>query len=288
MSEKWRPLSSRRAPEKSDALFDGVPPHLAWSLQDWVRSFFPKAWEFQGDYDATRALLMDIEVALQISIGREGGHEPDVARAFVNALPENERVFLDLIDFLLTRRPGTDKIQRLERVLDEGGSLWTTALAPDRSRWELQERVDETTQAVVAAATSAPDNPSAHLSMAWSGAFGRKPSAASAYDEAVKALEAAFQPIVSPKHATATLGTMIRDIDSKPEKFATSLEGKGSGSDGVLAVRASLNVIWQTAVRHGSGLPEAPTSVSITQARDAVVMAASLVQLVRQGGFRLA
>ena len=289
MSKQYIPLSARRDPQTVESyvsLFTGVPPHLVSSLMAWTEAFFQVS---NDRFNAqTKDRLHSVERTLRLTI-KDGGSLRSTVQHFLTEIRDDESRFLDVIDFLLSKRvAAADQLRGLVDILEQGGSIWRIGFDREANRQELQERVDETMQAVVAAVTSVAGNPSTHLSKAWSEAFGRDPNAGAAYDEAVKSLEAAFQPVVSPKNPTATLGTILKDIENKPEKFATRLEGKGDAPDGVLAVHGSLNVIWQTAVRHGSGLPGAPTSVSIEQARDAVVSAASLVQLVRQGGFRLA
>lgn len=231
---------------------------------------------------------MDIEVHVEIVVQRKSGDMRAIVQAFVRDLAGDEDAFLNVVDFLLSRLKDRDEIQRLTRVLDEAGSVWTPGLSGDHRYWELQERVEDALQATYTSAASARDNASTHLSRAWSEAFRRDPNASAAYDEAVKALEAAFQPIVLPSDATATLGKVVSAVNDKPVKFATALDGKGDGPEGVLAVVSSLNLIWRTQVRHGSGTEGAPTTVTIEQARDAVGLAASLIQMVRQGGFRLA
>jgi len=284
----WIPLSLRRdsaAAEQYAALFDGVPDHLRWSLQDWVTSCFPSGYRTQGDSDAAERLLRAIELNVRVSVPHTAGMPEDWVREFVQQLGDDETTLLNVVDYLLSKSPRVWAARELlADTLEEGGSLWVPKMVDDR--WELQERVGAEMESVLSKAVAPGDNASTHLAKAWSECFGRSPNAGAAYDDAVKSLEAAFQPIVSPKDMKATLGTIIRDIEQKPEKFGSSLEGKASGPEGVSAVSAMLKVIWQTQVRHGSGAKGAPTGVSIQQARDAVVVAASLVQLVRQSGFK--
>ena len=51
--------------------------------------------------------------------------------------------------------------------------------------------------------------PAQHLRDAWQKAWGRSPDASAAYTNAVRAVEAAYAPIVSPKNGQATLGSII-------------------------------------------------------------------------------
>ena len=215
----------------------------------WTEAFFQVRRGYPNE--ATKDQLRSLERTLHLTIKDLGSLRATVQH-FLTEIRDDESRFLDVVDFFLaTKVASTDQVRQLSDILEQGGSVWRIGIDREADRLELQERVNETLQAVVAAATSVAGNPSTHLNKAWSAAFGRAPHAAAAYDEAVKALEAAFQPVVSPESQKATLGTILKDIENKPEKFATRLEGKGDAPDGVLAVRGSLNVIWQTAVRHG-------------------------------------
>lgn len=118
-------------------------------------------------------------------------------------------------------------------------------------------------------------SPGEHLATAWSLAYGRTPDPVKAYSEAIKAVEAAGTPVISPKNHKATLGTLIRDVGATPQKWNFAIaRPKG---DSVEDVRQLMSLLWdgQTS-RHGgiaSTPPETPEA-----ARAAVHIAATLVQ----------
>ena len=114
---------------------------------------------------------------------------------------------------------------------------------------------------------------------------GRNPDASGAYREAVRAVEAAYAPIVSPKNERATLGTIIADIRNKPSKFSVRL--KADEADGnVDRLVSTLELLWKSEFdRHGSPDESVPLNVSLEEAQDAVAVATTLVHLAQQGGF---
>ena len=77
-------------------------------------------------------------------------------------------------------------------------------------------------------------------------------------------MEAAAQPIVSPKNGKATLGTMIKDMENKPSKWTFPLDEGNVGV--VISMSKSL---WLNHFRHGTQprddhtLPEADAAVHL-------------------------
>lgn len=121
---------------------------------------------------------------------------------------------LDIIDWVVYDNSTSGSRRRfnddLEEVLVAGGSLWTVG---DRDGLVgLERRVPEGVQAAAVAAMATPGNAGSLLSEAWHAAFGINPDYEKAYSKAVKAVEAAAVPVVSPSHATATLGTVITQL----------------------------------------------------------------------------
>ncbi len=283
MSDRYYPLFVRSNPELEeayDALYEGVPGHLLKSLQLWTRQILPTdTWQASGE---TGRLLLELELALRIEIAFDEDIN-EMVQGFMYRLSTDEDLWLHVVDYLVRARPVAGNA--LKVLLSQGGSAWQVVIRGNR--WRLERRVDPTVQAIVDAAVVPEDNASVHLAKAWQLAFGLEANAGSSYQEAVKALEAVYAPIVCPLNSRATLGTVISNIESKPSKYRTRLEGKGEGDEGILAVRSLLAVIWRTEARHTPGEATDRLANSIDEARDAVVAAAALVQLVRQGGFSI-
>jgi len=286
MGRDWLPLSARENPERVGefrTLYEGVPLHMQSSLTAWTARFFPTSSD--SLLWMTFEELRRLERVLHVNY--TALDEPRLTvGAFLAGLNADPVQFLNVVDALLSAHGegSPEAVEDLDRILSESGSVW--AVAERHDGWRLERRLGPEIEQVAALALTPDDNASLHLRNAWANAFSRNPNASSAYQELVRSLEATFQPIVSPKSEKATLGTIVRDIRDGQQKFAASLHGKGKGSEDVIAICDMLNVIWRTDVRHGSGLEGAPTGVTLEQARDAVVLAAALIQLVRQGGFR--
>ena len=172
-----------------------------------------------------------------------------------------------------------EQVQRLDQLLSSGGSGWQAT--PNG----LERRVDETLQVLAESTIAAKGRPAQHLRDAWHKAWGRSPDASGAYREAVRAVEAAYAPIVLPRDQGATLGKMIAAVRDKPDKFAVRLSGPGS-VESVASVRAMFELLWTSQLdRHGTANEEVPLTVTLEQAQDAVALATTLVHLAQQGGF---
>jgi hypothetical protein len=147
---------------------------------------------------------------------------------------------------------------------------------------QLQKRLPEEAAAVGEQAMAAKDRAAEHLRAAWSKAYGRDPDANGAYEHAVKAVEAAGKPIVSPKNKATTLGTMIADMRNKPAKWTTSVDH----NEGVQKIIGMMELLWRGHYRHGDETK--PITHDQAAAEMAVQLAVVLVQWFRGGAVRLA
>ncbi|MYI83116.1 MAG: hypothetical protein F4056_07445 [Chloroflexi bacterium] len=184
---------------------------------------------------------------------------------------------IDYLAFRLDIPP--NQLADLEELLFTGGSAWRA------TQEGLLRRVDGTLQ-VLGESTSAWElRPAQHLRDAWQKVWGRSSDASGAYREAVRAVEAAYAPIVLPRDEGATLGKIIAALRDKPEKFAVRLGGRGV-VESVASVRAMFELLWTSQLdRHGTSNEDVPLTVTLEQAQDAVALATTLVHLAQQGGF---
>ena len=201
----------------------------------------------------------------------------EIPRRIGNLSPAD---LLDVIDYLVHRFDvPSDNLSDLEELLSQGGSAWRAT--PDG----LKRRVDETLQSVAESTIASGTRPAQHLSDAWRKAWGRNPDASGAYREAIRAVEAAYAPIVSPKNERATLGTIIADIKNKPLKFRVRMQADGP-EENVDRLGGMLQMLWKSQLdRHGTADEDAPLNVSLEEAQDAAALATALVHLAQQGGF---
>ncbi len=264
--DRWLPRHARDDPEAAQAietLHEETPPWLQGPLEDWIRRSAPVdrfgVWEWRA------------HLRLQAAFGMPLPHH-------VSELDANQ--VLDVIDYLLAEGNVEPRgREELEQLLGEGRSAWrATPLG-------LQKRVDDTLQRTLAGVISARERPGRYLEDAWQKAWGRQPDASGAYRAAVQAVEAGYQPIVSPRNKLTTLGGIIRDIDEKPSKFRVRLQG-GGPEENVRNLTAMLQLLWKSQWdRHGIVDDDVPLHLSLDEARDAVALSASLVHLAQEGGF---
>ena len=120
--------------------------------------------------------------------------------------------------------------------------------------------------------------------LAAEGAYSREENADGACRDAIRGVEAALKPIVSPKQTVTTLGTIIGDIGSNSAKFQLRLEAK---DDPVLSFVSILSTVWTAQLaRHGVDDESTPLGVSVEQARDAIALAATVASWAQTGAFR--
>lgn len=242
-----------------------VEPHLKGPLWDWCR------WYVVSDtsHNALNSRGHRMCVALRLAESSASELKEFTSR--------NPNALLNMADWLLQTNefPHHERrrVNELEQMFDEGGSAWR--VAPDGR--SLIERTLEAEHAAVALAAQGDDQIAADINTAWNAAWRREePSAVEAYAAAVKAIEGVLAPIVSPDNPMPTLGTMIRDLRQKPEKWDTRFRGVET----VEALAAMLDEVWRSQHRHGGGrgLPN-----TLDEARDAVSVAVAVVGLCRRG-----
>jgi hypothetical protein len=200
-----------------DALHDGIPPWLKSSIEDWIagvlrelcKSSSENAYLLEG-HDAGearyRGLLLRIERELRLGLCWERGVRSALESLLLRA-GSNPTVCFSLLNFLLkhTYPDGAPFAQELEAVLYQGGSKWCVSAAGD----SLEERVASEAAERAAQLMTMGTRAGEHLRQAWYNVYGRNPNPSHAYREAVRAVEVVTIPVVSPKNAKATLGTVI-------------------------------------------------------------------------------
>ena len=269
--EPWLPLSFRNDPERArelEILHEGVPSWLRESLVRWIK----KLVRVRNSYASWTDWDPEIRTRIEASLRRE---MPDSVSDF------SEGECLDAIDYILRQTDicQSADVEYLEARLSEGGSVWRA------TQLGLQKRVDETLQALGESSLAAETRPAQHLRDAWHRAWGRDPDPSGAYREAVRAVEAAYAPIVSPDNERATLGTIIANTLDKPSKFSVRLRAD-EPDENVRRLVAMLQTLWKSQLdRHGNSGADVPLNVSLEEAQDAVAIATTLVHLAQQGGF---
>lgn len=267
------PLSIRSNPQQLEQFFvlrEGVPDGLLPSLVEWTVRQFSDRW-------GGRAIANDASIArLERVLGRELPHDP-AGLAF--EFRADHGLLLDATDNALTTGIDRKQAVQLETYLREARSVYTVGL-DGSGAYELQDRQPPELTQVVQAATSGPGSASHHLRQAWSNAFGREPDATAACDEAVRAIEAAAKPVVTPNDSLATLGKMIAAMRDSSQKWTTN----SNASDDIGGVIAMMELVWKGYRRHGD--PDQPAEASVEAAQMLVQSAALLVHWFQTGHIR--
>jgi hypothetical protein len=270
----YRPLS-RRGDPSFDVLVHGVPGHLVEPLAQWFR------WVANtegGHIDAAKLQALQNKLRLERPFRWSGG----IAYTWADLksrIGSDKSFGLDAADAFLRMGYVSEPLRRyLRMLLRDAGSIWEVT-DTDGGRARLTERAPGPVIDAIGAVGDASDRAYRHLRDSWVALMGRQPDSSTAYREAVRAVEAAAKPVVSPANELTTLGTIIRDMRAKPDKWAVGLE-HGTPEQ----VIAMCDLLWKGQVdRHGSDDPDAPLNVTQEEADSAFYLALALVRLFTSG-----
>lgn len=272
----WRPLSAREAEQVfEETLFEGVPGHLASALREWLE---------EATDEACRRRIAALTRTSDLPSGN---------RMFCDWVSDEVAgdLLLDLIDAVLHVGPAPQfsalhppkvLIRQLDELLTDGGSVYhVRADACGLERRIAPEIADAASHAIARAEAGTP-SAAKHLAAAWQAAYGLHPNPTLAYSEAVKAVEAALIPLVQPKHAKATLGTVLGELRAKADRWRFAIDHGPSRDGNIAPVIAMAEMLWTGQTdRHATNGPTRTTSVPA--AESALFVAIPLVQWAQSG-----
>ncbi|MFH9589434.1 hypothetical protein ACH4LS_30405 [Streptomyces luteogriseus] len=298
MTEKeWRPFYARLSEDGASSfvrLNEGVSEWLRESLWEWLsarmKQYVREQSSFRGTTGRHTPVVEKIRRAERVAristgwTGAGGYHDDRVAglSALRKALYENDNAFLTVVDLELSElEPAGEPCKRLEYILEETASAWRVGTVAGRPG--LVARIDKTVQ-LAAESTEALDARAGRLlADAWKHAFSMHRDPSSAYRYAVRAVEAAAGPVLSPKDSLPTLGKMISALRSKPEKWNFSFT-VDSAVEPKMVLLSMLQMLWTNEyTRHVDPDVNAPLHVSQREAESAVVLALTLVNWFASG-----
>ena len=207
-----------------------IGPLFGWCLSGDINMAGPMFDEPRLSERGTRmCVALGIAASTVDQLGRIVGSQPDV--------------LIDMIDWLVREHlsptrdpyqfhpPGMRDVRawldHLDNLLESGGSAWTV----DLELPGLAQRVSAAERNDLHQATSVEDAATEYLREAWAAAWGISPEGESAYDKAIKALEAMFRPVVAPKNAGASLGEIARDLRANPGKWSVRMDDGRPATD---------------------------------------------------------
>jgi hypothetical protein len=251
---EYRPLSKRGVPtDDLDTLHDQLEPWMQASLLSWGARF----WWTHGEYSSVsdtkfvNALERQFRLREPFQRGRV-----EVAKQLEDRMKAHRVFGMDVIDFCLSYLSETvpsyanAAATELNGILRQCGSAWQVSQREDahtdRTIYFLARRDLEAAKNAIDEIRATAARPGEFLADAWRKLASREPDPNGAYDKAIKATEAAAQPVISPKNNKATLGTILRDLNAKPEKWKFAL---GKDLDTVISMADRL---WTNHFRHGT------------------------------------
>lgn len=272
MSEPWRPLfeEAGEAAETYDALVEGVPRWLQASLASWIKGQVLSDHSYEDTLERLRWIERGLRWKIDWSVVNQSGALPALM-----LVARTDTDLLKLTDYLLSACRNYTAMEELKYMLEQAGSAWTVGERVERPG--LVRRVPEGVQEAAEGAFAIGDA-GRLLRQAWGAIFGLDPNPSEAYRLAVKAVEAAAIPVVSPANAKATLGTVIKQLEDQGD-WSLPFERQHAKSPAGEVLLGMLRTLWHGQHdRHAGGDPDLPLSVSAAEAQAAVAMSVTLVQ----------
>lgn len=240
-------------------------------------------------------LVRDMELALRVSLVEyvKSSYAADFSMS-VRLLGKIESIFekddllmLSCLDYLLSRsdlsRPD-GFAENVRETLQAGGSAWTVGQVPP-DRLGLVKRVPDAMQEAFEAAVAERGDSANLLASAWGRAYGMNPDPGPAYHDAVRAVEAAAHPVVTPNNNTATLGTIIGEMKADLIRWEVVLDHDAKVNPPEVVVQM-MDLLWTNEYERHATNKKVPLHVTPEQAEAAVVLAVTLVSWFRSGHVR--
>lgn len=285
MTEEFKSLGMQEG-WGSDGPFEGVPEHMKQSLLDWITPVFYRQWRggssIQWNYSFRYDLLQRGERQLrftsEIVRGADRAYESlSKLRAF---LADNDRAFLDLVDFLLWVEDVDVNVSELSTLLTQAGSTYQVSETSGGPR--LERRVEQHLEMVARREMARGGEAAELLEHAWSSTFGINPNPSHGYRTAVRAVEASAIPLVLPNDNSATLGKVIGHLVATRDRWKFVLPERRDAQPSVQTLIDNMGALWTSHYdRHVT--QGVPLHIEQVQADAALPLAALLVQWLRSG-----
>lgn len=276
MTDEWVPFSVRTGPPEAKASYRVLRREISEQLEGRFFTWVKQSLGVLGPDAASRINNILSRQAFSID-GNSAwipttSDYPDAIDALLRLLCKRLR---DDTTTVAVEERIVAQIVGMREMLAEARSIYDVdEIAGDT--WGLVLRVDSTVQAQAEGVLEAPGTPADYLRKAWHACYDLHPDNEAAFDKAIEAIEAAARPVITPDNTRATLGTMIRDLRTKPSKWVTTL-----GT--VEQLNERLHALWSIQPRHGTPDPNEVREVSRDQAVACVHEAVTLVHAFTNG-----
>ena len=190
---------------------EGLPASLKPAVLSWIFDRLPLLEYGRGRVDSDK--LQWIQSSLRVDFGwgpKESPMKADVIRTIEK---KGERVVIQVVDLLaseFTSRYGAQKVIENLNYHFYAASSAFELYASDSYVFRVRRRLPEGVEKIVQEAVTLLPTAGKHLAQAWTHAFALEPNPSFAMTEAIRAVEAASGPVVTPKDERATLGKVVR------------------------------------------------------------------------------
>ena len=250
---------------------------MAQGAADWVSFFFVTFDTLGRPAGYHRDVLQAAEQYLKFPLNWRQG--PEATLSSLLMLLSDDDKGPDLLDFCLHMCQDVKIASQLELTLAMSGSAYTVQRDPN-GQHRLESRVNDTVRDMAVAAMAPSDRVSKYLRGAWQSLYERNLDPSASYRDAVRGLEAAARPVLTPNDPKATLGKMIAAARDKPSKWVVAI----GEMDTVLMM---LQTVWEAQHdRHGTNEANRPTNVTRQEAEAALHFTVTLVHLFRSKAIR--
>jgi hypothetical protein len=259
--------------------FEGIPDWLGSHIDDWIFRFF-----FGGTFGGIEHFNTEALRSIQLDL-----HLPELSRPgprqTINYLQQLRHTdvdaYLDTVDWIVAHCRDDAITDELDSMLERASSSFVV-FVDDVGLPRIAKRIDKTTEFLIRSSATPGSNASIHLSNSWSQVYGSGGSPSEAYGEAIKAVEAAAKPVVSPENERTTLGSIIRDLKARPDKWSFVIHPRGEDT-GIQTIISMMDLIWTGLVaRHGDDEAER-IEATLQEAESALHTAAALVHFFNSG-----
>ncbi len=288
--EMWRPLGVDSGADVAnfDALHDGVPSWMGSAYWAWVLESITVYRRYSDG--SGRVPMLNVDLAerlcqtLRITLPnlRASGVNLTTGRNQLSSAMEALRAHpapLQVADFLLAHE-GNASPENLNALLERCKSAWQ--VGSRHGRPGLVRRVPLGVQVAADSVMARADRAGQRLATAWEELYGLDPNASAAYGLAIKAVEDAAVPIVSPGNTKATLGTVLADIEQQGD-WQLPMEREHDRAPSREVLIGMMRLLWHGQHDRHGGQPSAPGDVSPREAAVAVSLAVTIVNLFSSG-----
>lgn len=292
MSEQtWRPLGvdDEDSIAEYDALHDAVPSWMWAAYWAWVRDAIIASRrttpnQFGSTYNIEmldEELVERMSQALKISLPnlREERVNLDAGKkqlAGAMHVLSKHQAPLQVADYLLGHG-GHARAETLSELLERSKSAFQVGTRSGLPG--LVRRVPLGVQVAADDVMARAGRAGIRLAKAWEALYGLTPDPSTSYSLAIKAVEDAAIPVVSPTNTRATLGTVIQQMTDQGDWTMPMLKEHTKAAPGDVLV-SNMRMLWHGQHdRHGGqpDQPSAPGNVSAEEAAVAVGLAVTLV-----------